>query len=92
MPNPIATCTTTLGTFKVEERCLYPLLATRLCAQAFSEHLACAPQLFVDQMPITASNWIDLAQTGFYDGIYFHRVIPNFMAQFGCPHGLFERL
>lgn len=42
-------------------------------------------ELFLDQMPLTASNWIDLAKTGFYDGIHFHRVIPNFMCQFGCP-------
>ena len=37
-------------------------------------------------MPRTASNFIDLAQTGFYDGVHFHRVIPNFMVQFGCPN------
>merc|ERR1712070_627724 len=34
----------------------------------------------------TASSFIDLCQTGFYEGIHFHRVIPNFMAQFGCPN------
>ena len=39
-------------------------------------------------MPLTTSNWIDLAKTGFYDGIHFHRVIPNFMCQFGCPSSL----
>ena len=37
-------------------------------------------------MPITASNFIDLAQSGFYNGIHFHRVIPGFMDQFGCPY------
>ena len=37
-------------------------------------------------MPVTASNFIDLARSGFYNGLTFHRVIPNFMAQFGCPH------
>merc|ERR1711976_391403 len=36
-------------------------------------------------MPLTASNFIDLAQTGFFNGLHFHRVIPDFMAQFGCP-------
>src|SRR5206468_9507023 len=35
---------------------------------------------------LTAGNFIKLAKTGFYDGLHFHRVIPNFMAQFGCPH------
>jgi len=43
-------------------------------------------ELFVDKLPITASNFADLANTGFYDGLTFHRVINNFMCQFGCPH------
>eukprot|EP00667_Euglena_gracilis_P026089 EG_transcript_31122 len=42
-------------------------------------------ELFVDRLPITASNWIDLAESGYYNGIHFHRVIPDFMVQFGCP-------
>jgi hypothetical protein len=37
-------------------------------------------------MPITCGNFIDLANGGFYDNVHFHRVIPNFMNQFGCPH------
>lgn len=43
-------------------------------------------ELYGEQMPITVGNFIDLANSGFYDGIHFHRVIPNFMDQFGCPH------
>merc|ERR1719159_909065 len=43
-------------------------------------------EIFLDRVPITASNFIDLAKTGFYNGIHFHRVIPNFMDQFGCPY------
>ena len=43
-------------------------------------------ELFVDKMPLTAGNFIKLAQNGFYDGLHFHRVINNFMIQFGCPH------
>ena len=43
-------------------------------------------ELFVDQMPITAGNFIKLAKEGFYDGLHFHRVIKNFMIQFGCPN------
>ncbi len=43
-------------------------------------------ELLVDQMPITAGNFVKLAKSGFYDGLHFHRVIPNFMIQFGCPH------
>lgn len=43
-------------------------------------------ELYAEQMPITVGNFIDLANNGFYDDIHFHRVIPNFMNQFGCPH------
>src|SRR4051812_45380232 len=43
-------------------------------------------ELFTDKMPITAGNFIKLAKAGFYDGLHFHRVINNFMIQFGCPH------
>eukprot|EP00929_Paragymnodinium_shiwhaense_P106455 TRINITY_DN7187_c1_g2_i1.p1 TRINITY_DN7187_c1_g2~~TRINITY_DN7187_c1_g2_i1.p1 ORF type:complete len:341 (+),score=86.59 TRINITY_DN7187_c1_g2_i1:101-1123(+) len=43
-------------------------------------------EIFLDRVPITASNFIDLCKTGFYEGIHFHRVIPNFMNQFGCPN------
>ena len=43
-------------------------------------------ELFVDQMPLTANNFIKLAKSGFYDGLHFHRVIDGFMLQFGCPY------
>ena len=43
-------------------------------------------EIYLEQMPITAQNFINLAESGFYNGLHFHRVIPNFMLQFGCPH------
>jgi len=43
-------------------------------------------ELFLDSMPLTAQNFIDLADQGFYDGLHFHRVIEGFMCQFGCPY------
>ncbi|HHH12116.1 MAG TPA: peptidylprolyl isomerase [Sorangium sp.] len=43
-------------------------------------------EIYLDKMPITAKNFIDLAKSGFYNGLHFHRVINNFMIQFGCPH------
>ena len=43
-------------------------------------------EIYADSMPITSGNFIKLAQDGFYNGLHFHRVIANFMIQFGCPH------
>jgi peptidyl-prolyl cis-trans isomerase A (cyclophilin A) len=44
-------------------------------------------ELFGDKAPITVGNFIKLVNEGFYNGLIFHRVIPNFMIQGGCPHG-----
>jgi cyclophilin family peptidyl-prolyl cis-trans isomerase len=43
-------------------------------------------ELFTDTMPITAGNFLELADKGYYDGLHFHRVIQGFMLQGGCPH------
>tara|TARA_R110000796_G_scaffold65020_1_gene150326 strand:+ start:429 stop:854 length:426 start_codon:yes stop_codon:yes gene_type:complete len=44
-------------------------------------------ELYVNDTPKTVQNFIGLANQGFYDGLKFHRVIPNFMVQGGCPNG-----
>ncbi|MGD9718110.1 MAG: peptidylprolyl isomerase, partial [Sulfurimonadaceae bacterium] len=44
-------------------------------------------KLYPEETPNTVANFAHLAQSGFYDGLNFHRVIPGFMAQGGCPHG-----
>ena len=44
-------------------------------------------KLFDDKVPKTVKNFEDLAKKGFYNGLKFHRVIPNFMIQTGCPQG-----
>src|SRR3954454_24099499 len=44
-------------------------------------------ELFDDDAPKTVQNFRDLAGKGFYDGLIFHRVIPDFMIQGGCPLG-----
>ncbi len=44
-------------------------------------------ELYVDKAPVTTGNFIKLVDDGFYNGLIFHRVIPNFMVQCGCPHG-----
>ena len=43
-------------------------------------------EIYADKMPDTAKSFVELASSGFYDGLHFHRVINNFMLQFGCPH------
>jgi len=44
-------------------------------------------RLFADKAPLTVANFVNLAKKGYYDGLNFHRVIPDFMIQGGCPHG-----
>ncbi len=44
-------------------------------------------ELYDDKTPIHVGNFLDLVDTGFYNGIKFHRVIANFMIQGGCPKG-----
>ncbi len=46
-----------------------------------------AATIFASHVPLTAANFLNLAQRGFYDGITFHRVIANFMIQGGDPDG-----
>ena len=44
-------------------------------------------ELFASDVPMTVNNFVSLAREGFYDGLTFHRVIPDFMVQGGCPIG-----
>ena len=44
-------------------------------------------ELYPDQAPNTVNNFISRANKGFYDGLIFHRVIPGFRIQGGCPNG-----
>jgi len=44
-------------------------------------------ELFPEVAPVTVSNFANLASRGYYDGLSFHRVIPDFMVQGGCPLG-----
>ena len=43
--------------------------------------------LFENEAPNTVTNFVKLAKSGFYDGLTFHRVIPDFVIQGGCPKG-----
>mgnify|MGYP000927150901 FL=1 len=44
-------------------------------------------ELFAKEAPKTVANFVKLIKEGFYDGLTFHRVIPGFVAQGGCPNG-----
>ncbi|MCQ2448484.1 MAG: peptidylprolyl isomerase, partial [Oscillibacter sp.] len=44
-------------------------------------------ELYPEKAPNTVNNFISLANKGYYDGLTFHRVIPGFMIQGGCPDG-----
>ena len=45
-------------------------------------------ELFAADSPQTVGNFVGLAEQGYYDGLIFHRVIPDFMIQGGCPNGI----
>ena len=44
-------------------------------------------ELYPEKTPVTVASFVNLAQQGYYDGLSFHRVIPDFMIQGGCPQG-----
>ncbi|MFZ3102026.1 MAG: peptidylprolyl isomerase [Desulfitobacteriaceae bacterium] len=44
-------------------------------------------EFFDEAAPITVANFVKLAKSGYYNGLTFHRVIPGFVAQGGCPNG-----
>jgi len=44
-------------------------------------------ELYTDDAPITTDNFIELANKGFYNGLTWHRVVPGFVIQGGCPLG-----
>ena len=44
-------------------------------------------KLFADKTPLTCGNFVNLARREYYNGLNFHRVIPDFMIQGGCPNG-----
>ena len=56
-------------------------------ATMHTTHGTIALELFDEDAPKTVENFRKLATDGFYDGLIFHRVIPDFMIQGGCPQG-----
>jgi cyclophilin family peptidyl-prolyl cis-trans isomerase len=56
-------------------------------ATLHTNHGSIALELLDEDAPKTVENFVKLSKDGFYDGITFHRVIPDFMIQGGCPRG-----
>ncbi len=61
----------------------YPELTAKITTNKGTINL----RLFPDKAPLTVLNFANLASKGFYNGLKFHRVIPDFMIQGGCPLG-----
>jgi len=62
---------------------LHPDIQAHITTARGTIHL----HLFADQAPVTVANFVNLALRKYYDGLTFHRVIPDFMIQGGCPNG-----
>ncbi|GMQ23888.1 peptidylprolyl isomerase [Algoriphagus sp. oki45] len=56
-------------------------------AEIITEKGTMKVEFYEKDAPNTVQNFVDLANKGFYDGLTFHRVIPNFVIQGGCPVG-----
>ncbi|MHC4294287.1 MAG: peptidylprolyl isomerase [Planctomycetota bacterium] len=64
-----------------------PKKAERMIARIVTDKGTIVLQLHYKKVPKTCANFRKLADEGFYNGLTFHRVIPNFMIQGGCPEG-----
>ena len=58
-----------------------------LKAEMITEKGTMLIEFYENDAPIAVNNFVTLAKKGFYDGLIFHRVIPDFMIQGGCPEG-----
>ncbi|HLP14181.1 MAG TPA: peptidylprolyl isomerase [Flavobacteriales bacterium] len=56
-------------------------------AEIHTDHGIMKVTFYEKDAPNTVKNFLDLSKKGFYDGLIFHRVIPDFVVQAGCPHG-----
>jgi peptidyl-prolyl cis-trans isomerase B (cyclophilin B) len=56
-------------------------------AEIHTERGVLKANLFSEDAPINVENFVKLSNEGFYNGLTFHRVIPNFVVQGGCPEG-----
>ena len=56
-------------------------------AEIITEKGTMTVEFYEKDAPLAVKNFVDLSEKGFYDGLTFHRVIPNFVVQGGCPSG-----
>lgn len=80
MPNPIAVFETTNGSFEAEIFCDTMPITGKKNVNYYIR------QIYKLKRLCKGYNFVDLVKTGFYNGLHFHRVIPDFMNQFGCPY------
>ena len=59
-----------------------------MTAEIHTEKGTMKVSFYKDDAPNTVKNFVELSKKGFYDGLTFHRVIPNFVIQGGCPNGI----
>jgi len=57
-------------------------------AEIHTDHGVMLVEFYEQDAPGTVANFLKLSKEGFYDGLTFHRVIPNFVVQAGCPNGI----
>ena len=65
----------------------YPIMSNPIVTMTMENGDVMKVELYPDIAPNTVNNFISLVEKGFYDGLIFHRVIPGFMIQGGCPDG-----
>ena len=59
-----------------------------MIAEIYTEKGLMKVEFFEEDAPKTVENFVKLSKDGFYNGLTFHRVIPNFVIQGGCPNGI----
>ena len=69
-------------------RLCYSQQLINMYANITTEHGTMTVEFFEKDAPHTVANFVKLAKEGFYEGLKFHRVIPGFVAQGGCPNGI----